>query len=152
MIRFRRRAALPLTGLLGVAVLLAPPAAAGPDEQFAQGIAALRATGPCRALHHDPVAQRVAEISNRSTDDYLNHNARFVPVTDPLAVLNDLGSPARKAVQLQGFGRDDTTAIKGALLQGHAAILDCSYSTLGTSVIHNPADGHSLAVAVLASE
>lgn len=144
----------PLTGLLAtgmvIGMLCAAPAAAEPDAQLEQGIASLRAAGSCGALTADPIVQKVAEISNQSTEDYLNHTARFVPVADPLPVLQDFGSAAGKAVQLQGYGRTDADAIKGALLQGHAAIPDCSYTMFGTSVIRNPAAGYVSAVAVLA--
>jgi len=128
----------------------APPAAAEPADQLRQGVASLRATGSCGVFRLDPLAQQAAEISNRSTEDYINHNARFVPVADPLVVLKELGSDAGKAIQLQGYGRADADAIKGALLQGHAVIRDCSYDTLGTSVIRNRDRGYTLVVAVLA--
>jgi hypothetical protein len=131
-------------------MLCAPPATAEPATQLEQGIASLRTTGLCGALRHDPLVQQVAEISNRSTEDYVNHDARFVPVADPLVVLKDLGSDAGKAIQLQGYGSSDADAIKGALLQGHRLIRDCSYDTFGTSVIRNPDTGYALVVAVLA--
>ncbi len=138
------------TASLWAALFCAPSATAEPADQLEQGVASLRAIGSCGALRLDPLAQQVAEISNRSTEDYINHNARFVPVADPMAVLRDLGSHAGKAIQLQGYGRSDADAIKGALLEGHAIIRDCSYDTFGTSVIRNRDSGYTLVVAVLA--
>ncbi|MBU9762564.1 hypothetical protein FR943_01685 [Mycobacterium sp. TNTM28] len=145
-----RRTLAGLSSICAVGMLCAPMAGAEPDEGFDHGIASVRAAGSCAALIRDPLAQKVAEISNRSTEDYLNHTARHVPVADPLAVLKDFGSDAGKAVQLQGYGRTDAAAIKGALLQGHTALPDCSYTTFGSSLIRNPERGQVLAVAVLA--
>lgn len=138
------------TVLCSAALLCAAPATAEPAPELERGIAALRDTGSCGALRHDPIAEQVAEISNRSTEEYHNHDARFVPVADPLFVLRDLGGTAGKAIQLQGYGSTDVDAIKGVLLQGHISIPDCSYDTLGTSVIRNPDRGYTLVVAVLA--
>jgi len=139
-----------LTACIGAALLCAPPLGAEPADQLEQGIASLRASGPCGALRHDPLVERVAEISNRSTEDYLSHRARYVPVADPLFVLKDFGSDAGTAIQLQGYGSNVADAIKGALLQGHTAIANCSYDTFGTSLIRNPELGYTLVVAVLA--
>lgn len=132
---------------------VAPAHAETPGEtgEFDAAIASMRAAGACPALLHDPNVQRAAEISNRSTADYLNHTAQYVPVSDPLAVLKDLGSDATKAVQLQGSGHADGAAIKGALLQGHSAISDCTYTHFGTSVLTNPDRDHTIVVAVLAA-
>ncbi|MGE2690113.1 hypothetical protein [Mycolicibacterium pulveris] len=135
---------------IGAAALVwAPAADAEPATQLERGIASLRA-GSCPALRPDPVVQRAAELSNQSSEDYYNHGAQHVPVTDPLLVLTDLGSAAGKAVQLHGYGDTDADAIKGALLQGHTAIVDCSYMTFGSSVIRNMERGYTLVVAVLA--
>lgn len=140
-------------GLLAAVTCYAAPAGAQPADttgNLDEAIAAVRAASACAALHQDPVAQRAAEISNRSTEDYLNHAAQYVPVSDPLAVLTDLGSDTTRAVQLQGYGRSDADAIKGAVLQGNSAIPDCGYTRLGTSVLHNPQRGYTIVVAVLA--
>ncbi|CAJ1579450.1 hypothetical protein [[Mycobacterium] wendilense] len=135
--------------LLCSGLLCAAPALAEDNTRFDAGIAAVRAAGPCPALAHDPLAQRAAELSNRSTADYLGHTADHVPVTDPLFVLHDLGSDAERAIQLQGQGSTAGDAIKGALLQGHSAIPDCAYNRFGTSVLHTDA-GRTVVVAVLA--
>jgi hypothetical protein len=109
----------------GVTLLCAPPVGAVPAGELEHGMAAVRAGGPCGALRHDPLVEQAAEISNRSTEDYLNHDGEYVPVADPLTVLKDLGSDAGTATQLQGHGDTDADAIKGALLQGHSSLADC---------------------------
>ena len=148
----RRRAvtaALLPTALLTAALLTAGPAGAEPGAAaFDAAIAATRAAAGCPALVADPLAQRAAELSNRSTADYLDHRAEYVPVDDPLAVLHDLGSDAAAAVQLQGAADTAADAIEVALLQGYATLPDCGYQRLGTSVIEHPG-GQTLVVAVL---
>lgn len=139
-----------LVGCVGAALLCAPPAGAERADDLERGVAAVRAGGQCGALRHDPLVERAAEISNRSTVDYLSHGAEYVPVADPLIVLKDLGSDAATAIQLQGHGRTDAEAIKGALLQGYSKLGDCSYETIGSSVIRDPDTGRTLVVAVLA--
>ncbi|HSA40098.1 hypothetical protein [Mycolicibacterium fallax] len=135
--------------LLAAALLTAGPAGAEPGAAaFDAAIAATRAAAGCPALVADPLAQRAAELSNRSTADYLDHRAEYVPVDDPLAVLHDLGSDAAAAVQLQGAADTAADAIEVALLQGYATLPDCGYQRLGTSVIEHPG-GQTLVVAVL---
>ena len=145
----RHRHVTVATAFLGVALLHASPAISEPADQLEQAIVSLRATGSCGPLRNDPVVQRAAEISNRSTQDYLNHAARFVPVSDPLVVLEELGSGAGQAIQIRGHGASDAEAIHGALLQGRAVIPDCSYDTFGTDVIRDPDNGLALVVAIL---
>lgn len=138
-----------VAAMTAAGLVLAAPAGAD-DGDFDRQMTAARSGGSCGALQHDPLVARVALIANRSTADYLNHNAEYVPVVDPLVVLNDFGSTAGRAVALQGHGPDDATAIRAALLQGYTAIPDCSYTTFGTSVIRDPGSGKSMVVAVLA--
>lgn len=145
-----RRLGAALVAVVGAGTLWAAPATAEAQAKFDAGIAAVRAASTCPALAHDPLVQRAAELSNRSTEDYLNHTAEHVPVADPLFVLHDLGSDAQRAVQLQGQGPTLADALKGALLQGNSTIPDCSYTRFGTSVIEHAASGHTLVVAVLA--
>lgn len=132
----------------GSALLMAGAAPAAADTDFDAQLAAAR--GSCAPLQHDPLVARVAQISNQSTLDYLNHSAQHVPVADPLLVLRDLGGAAGRGVQLQGYASDGPSAIRGALLQGHAALPDCGYTTFGTSMIHDTEGNRVLVVAVLA--
>ncbi|MCV7323032.1 hypothetical protein H7K01_00090 [Mycobacterium intracellulare subsp. chimaera] len=101
-------------------------------------------------MQYNAVAEHVAEIINRSTDDYLNQVATRVPITDPLEGLKDLGYEGTKAYLLQGANESDANAIKGALLQGYAAIPDCSYTDFGVSLRRNERTGYILASVVLA--
>lgn len=122
----------------------------GPDAQFTAAIAAVRAGTSCGPLRPDPTVARVAALSNQSTRDYLEHTARHVPLNDPLAVLRELGGDAGTAIQLQGFGPDTATAVKGALLQGNTSIGVCSFDRVGTSVLRTADGDRVLVVAVLA--
>ncbi len=144
-----------LTALAAVLAGAAPAGAdpgpdGGPDAQFTAAIAAVRDGTPCPPLRPDPTVARVAALSNQSTRDYLAHTARHTPVDDPLAVLRDLGGDAGTAIQLQGFGPDAATAIKGALLQGNTSIADCSFDRVGASVLPTVDGERMLVVAVLA--
>lgn len=139
--------AVPVAALLLAGTAVADDDAA--DTELDAAIAEVRA-GACAPLQPDPIARRAAEISNRSTLDYLHHTASHVPVDDPVPVLHDLGSRADAAIQLQGYGPDLATAIGGALLQGHSTIRDCAYRVVGTNVIHDADRGAVLVVAVLA--
>lgn len=127
-----------------------PASDGGTDAQFAAAIAAVRDGTSCGPLRRDPTVERVATLSNQSTRDYLEHTARHVPVDDPLAVLRELGGDAGTAIQLQGFGPDTATAIKGALLQGNTSIGVCSFDRIGTSVLRTADGERVLVVAVLA--
>ncbi|HTM84874.1 MAG TPA: hypothetical protein VL179_08235, partial [Mycobacterium sp.] len=82
---------LMLVGLLGAGLLGTPTAGAEPDDRLDHAVAGLRAAAVCGPLRPDPIVGRAAEIIGRSTEDYINHTARHVPVGDPLAVLADLG-------------------------------------------------------------
>jgi len=135
---------------VGTGMLLAPPAAADPDPNLQNAVASARGSA-CGPLTYDPVAEHAAEIVNRSTDEYISHTARNVPVDDVMPILKDLGSSAGKAVRLQGAGHNhnDVDAIKGVLLEGYKAIPDCAYTDFGVSLQHNVDTGDSIAVAIL---
>ncbi len=135
---------------VGICMLLAPPAAADPDQNLQDAVASARGTA-CGPLTYDPVAEHAADIVNRATDEYMSHTARNVPIDDAMPILKDLGSGAGKAVRLQGAGHNynDGDAIKGVLLEGYKAIPDCSYTDFGVSLRHNVDTGDSIAVAIL---
>lgn len=132
-------------------MLLASPAAADPDQNLQDAVASVRGSA-CGPLTYDPVVEHAAEIVNRSTDEYISHTARNVPVDEVMPILKDLGSGAGKAVRLQGVGhnQNDGDAIKGVLLEGYKAIPDCAYTDFGVSLRHNVDTGDSIAVAILA--
>jgi hypothetical protein len=143
-----------VSGLLVTSILvgnlgLAPSAVADSAGNFRAGLISLRAAS-CAPLRSDPVVEEASEIVNRSTSKYLDHTARTVPVPNPLPVMKELGYGGKNAKMLQGAGRTDAEAIKGALLEGYAAIPDCAYTDYGLSVLHNETTGLFLTVLVLA--
>ncbi len=142
--------ALIVVTALSAGVSLAPSAVADPTTNFRDAVASARDETSCGHLQYNAVAEHVAEIINRSTDDYLNQVATRVPITDPLEGLKDLGYEGTKAYLLQGANESDANAIKGALLQGYAAIPDCSYTDFGVSLRRNERTGYILASVVLA--
>lgn len=136
-------------GMVIPTLLCAPGACAEPDGAIERVVAAMRGSAPCRPLKYDPIVEHGAEIANRSTIDFVQHAARNVPVADPLPVLKDLGSKAQKAYMLQGFGQSDADAIKGAVLQGYAAIPDCAYTAFGASLMTDDQTGRRFALVIL---
>jgi hypothetical protein len=142
--------ALVIVTVLSTGLSLAPSALADPLANFRNAVASARGGTSCGPLRYNPVVQQAAEVINRSTDDYLNHAATRVPILDPLEGLKDLGYGGTKAYLLQGADRSDALAIKGALLEGYAAIPDCSYTDFGVSMRRNETTGYNLASSVLA--
>jgi hypothetical protein len=130
--------------------LLAPQAFADSAADLIDAVAAARSGTSCKPLSDNPVVGQVAAIINKSTDDYLEHVATQVPLADPLPGLKDLGYPGDKAVVLQGARPIEADAIKGTLLEGFAAIPDCSYTDFGVDVRRNESTGYSLVSVVLA--
>jgi hypothetical protein len=142
-------AAAVLTVLSG-GISLASSAHANPSENFKNAVASARAGTSCGPLRYNPVVEQVAEISNRSTDNYLDHNAANIPVTDPLPGLTDLGYGGSKGVLLSGAARSEADAIRGALIEGFDKLPDCSYRDFGVSMLQNQGNGYYLASLVLA--
>jgi hypothetical protein len=101
-------------------------------------------------LNYNPVVEKAAAIINQSTDDYIDHLSTYQPITDPMPGLKDLGYGGNKAALLQGALSNEADAIKGALIQGHAAIPDCSYTDLGIDVRRNEDTDNLLVVYLLA--
>lgn len=136
--------------VVSASVALAPPTLADQVATFKDAVASLRSGTSCPPLHYNPIVEQAADIINRSTDAYLNHTATHVPIADPLPGLKDLGYRGNKATLLQGAHKNPSDAIKGAILQGHAAIPDCSYTDYGVSMFRNDKSGYNLTSAVLA--
>jgi hypothetical protein len=128
----------------------APVALADSTTDLRQAVSSGREGLPCSPLEYNPVAEQVADIINRSTDSYLNQTATRVPILDPLEGLKELGHPSAKAYLLQGANKTESLAIKGALLEGYAAIPDCSYTEFGVSMRQNTQTGFFIAAVVLA--
>ena len=142
--------ALTVAVVLTTGVWLGPWARADEATNLRDAVTSGRSGTPCDALRYNDVVDHVAQVINKSTDDYLNHNATRVPVADPLEGLKEFGYGGTKAYLLQGAHESEAKAIKGALLQGYAAIPDCSYTDFGVSIVRNSATGNTLAVVVLA--
>ncbi|WP_238159363.1 hypothetical protein [Mycobacterium sp. MFM001] len=139
--------------VLSAITSLAPSALADPAANFKDAVASARGETSCKPLQYNAVVEQAAEVINRSTDAYLNHVATRVPIDDPREVLEglkDLGYRATKAILLRGASRSEALAIKGALLEGYAAIPDCSYTDFGLNVRRNEANGYILTSLVLA--
>ena len=146
------RTAWALTALtaFSTGVFLAPCAVADAATNLRDAVASARSGASCGPLQYNDVVGHVADIINKSTDDYLDQTATRVPISDPLQGLKDLGYGGSKAYLLQGANESDAIAIKAALLEGDDAIPDCSYTNFGVSMRRNDATGYALAVVVLA--
>lgn len=131
-------------------IVLTPSALADSVANLKDAVASARGGTSCGPLSDNPVVEQAARIINQSTDDYVEHTARHVPITDPLPGLKDLGYGGDKAVLLQGARPNEADAIKGMLLEGYAAIPDCSYTDFGVDVRRNETTGYSLISVVLA--
>lgn len=130
-------------------VLWAPPAGADPAPAPKDAVDQVRGSARCGPLRYDPVVEHTADIVNRSTDVYVSHTAKQVPVSDPLPIFKDLGGTGGKAISLLSATGNDADTIEGVLLAGYAAIPDCSYTSFGASMLWNADAGKSLAAVVL---
>jgi hypothetical protein len=140
-----------LVPAIGVGILLAPPATAGPVTAVRQAVADVRGAASCAPLNYSTMVEHAADIVNRSTYTFLDHSAQNVPADEPhpIAIVTDLGIKANKASSLQGAAHNQSDAIKGVLLEGRNAIPDCSYTDFGVSLLHEPESDFTLAVVVL---
>ncbi len=142
-------AALTAVGLGAVGLVAAAPALADPTGQLRAAVAATRATS-CDPLRSDPVVEQAAAEINRTIGLWLDKSSRAEPESDAMPLLKDLGYPGTKSKILWGAGKNEADAIKGAILQGFAAIPDCGYTDFGASVTQgNNAAGWVLAAVVL---
>ncbi|MCV7298623.1 hypothetical protein H7J93_03105 [Mycobacterium barrassiae] len=137
------------SAILTVTVLIAPAAPADPAPSLQEAVAQVRGSATCGQLEYDPAVEQAAEIVNQSTDVYLNHTARHVPVADPLPIVHDLGVAGGKAISLYGAAGNTGDSIKSVLLQGYQAIPDCAYTKFGASMLWNESTGKNLATVVL---
>jgi hypothetical protein len=149
----RRRSISPMAMcalLVSGGIVLAPSAFADSVTGAQDAMATARAGTSCPPLNYNPVVEKAAAIINKSTDDYIDHISTYQPITDPMPGLKDLGYGGNKAALLQGALSNEADAIKGALLEGHAAIPDCSYTDLGIDVRRNEDTDNLLVVYLLA--
>lgn len=134
--------------IVGASVSLAPTAAANSTQSLRAAVIAARPA--CAPLRSDPLVEQAAEIVNRSTDKWVEHTGRAVPVPEPLPILRDLGYGGDRAVQIEGAGDTDAQAIAGLLIIGSDILPDCSYSDYGASVLQNQRTGRYLTTVVMA--
>lgn len=132
-----------------ISIVAAPSAVADTSANLRDAVAAVHGRS-CGPLRPDPMVDQAAEKINETTDKYIDHAARFVPETDALPILKDLGYGGTKAAILSGASSVDADAIKGILLQGWAKIPDCSYTDFGVSTLYNETKGLTLLTVVLA--
>jgi hypothetical protein len=139
----------PVTVICVAAAVLAPPAVADAADALRQAVEAARGGTSCQPLQPDPLAQQASAFVLQSTDAYLNHTARAVPIEDGLPVLKDLGSSATKVKVLQGAGQTEFDAIKFIFISGYNVIPDCGYTGYGASFAQNESDDYYLTAVVL---
>lgn len=128
-----------------------PPARADVGADLRDAVTQARGAASCGPLQPDPVADHVAAIINKSYSDWLDHASTNPPIADPLPGLKELGYRGTKGKFLGGVSKkNEADAIKGVLVEGYAAIPDCSYTDYGVNMSRNDASGYSLAAVVLA--
>lgn len=138
------------TFVLCAGVLMAPAAQADPAPAIQDAVASLRAASSCLPLHYDPVVEQAAATITQVNAGYVNHTGTTEPVADALPGLKDLGYGGKKATMLQGAAPDHGDSIKAMLLEGYAALRDCSYTDFGADVRSDDATGITYSVVVLA--
>lgn len=158
--RAPRRWSAPVVVSVTILCMAHAPAATA-DSDLAPGLrtalAAARQSTSCPALRSDPIVERVAEIANRSTDDYVDNAATEQPIDDPKPGLKTLGYGGTQAALLRAAAPFEADAIKYTLLEGLVrmdktpfAISNCGYTDYGASVLYNESRGYYLTAIVLA--
>jgi hypothetical protein len=136
--------------LLALATLGAAPASADQQSSLGQAVVAARSASACAPLQPEPLVERVAQMANRSTGDYIAHRSAAVPFTNPLPVLSTIGYSGSKGLLLSGYGATEAAALHALMLQWQGLKPDCSYTQFGASTWHDDA-GYDLASVVLAT-
>ncbi|WP_319449705.1 MULTISPECIES: hypothetical protein [unclassified Mycobacterium] len=135
-----------------LATWVAPTAAADATTALKSEVDSARAAAGCPPLQSDPILDGVAQRANSETDSNILHTARFIPFEDPMPVLRDLGYNTSKAKMLVGYGDVEAKANRGVVVEGYAAIPDCSYTKYGVNALSDGDgdQGYVLAAVVLA--
>ncbi len=136
--------------LIAANVSAPPPATADSTDSLRAALMAARGAS-CKPLRANPIVQQAADNVNDSTDKWLNHASRAVPVPDATPLLQDLGYPGTKSAILLGAGKTSADSIKALLLQGYLKIPDCSYVDYGASSLHNASKDMIVTAVVLAA-
>lgn len=131
-------------------LVTAPVANASPSPTVAAAVQAARGQSTCGPLRTDSLTQQVADMSIQETSDYKSHRNAAVPFTDPMPALRTVGFGGSKSILLSGYGADEASALHGVLLEGHLALVNCSYSLYGASAARDD-EGASLVSVVLAA-
>lgn len=151
-----RARALVVAAVLAGQIVLAAPAFADSAAGFREAVAVARGATSCGAFRADPIVEQVAEVINRSTESYIDHEAAQVPIDDPMPGLHALGYSGKRAAVLRGAGKTEAEAIRGAIVEGYAvihgkaALSDCGYKDFGVDIRFNPTKGYYLSSSVLA--
>ncbi|QVI27217.1 hypothetical protein MN2019_23855 [Mycolicibacterium neoaurum] len=124
-------------------------AAAEPADALSGALLAARTDAPCAQLAIDSHAMTAAEVIGRSNDNYIRFEARDVPIADPLPLLRELGFGGAKSYVLQGSYPTLEGAVRGAVLQGFAAIPDCGFTAFGASTLFNTIRSEYITTVVL---
>lgn len=135
-------------------VLLASSAFADPSAGLRNAVASARSPS-CAPMRYNPIVERVAEISNRTSDNWLDLAGRNYYVADPKPGLKDLGYGGDKnnikGQLLSGADKIEAEAIHGALLEYlYDKSDDCTFTDFGVSMLRNERTGYYLASIVLA--
>ncbi|ORA11299.1 hypothetical protein BST14_18965 [Mycobacterium arosiense ATCC BAA-1401 = DSM 45069] len=135
-------------------VPLAPSAHAAPSASLRNAVASARATS-CAPMQYNPIVEQVAEVSNRTSDNWLNKVGTHYPVTDPKSGLKDLGYGNDlnniKGQLLNGAANTEDGAIHGVILEYvYDKFDDCSFTDFGVSMIHDEQAGFYLSSVVVA--
>lgn len=133
---------------VAVSVCSAPPGHADFAGDLRGAVAQARDV-KCAPLRPEQLADQTAAVVTRSTENYLDHTARAVPVEDPLPILKDLGLNVGRAKLLQGAGKTEADAIEAIVLSGYDVIPDCAYSEYGASALPNSNQGGYFLTAVV---
>lgn len=139
-----------LATILYVGASVAPHALADPTSDLKGAVTQLRNTTSCGPMRYDAIAEQVAQVINRTTDEYISHTAKDIPPQDPLPGLKDLGYKGNKSKLLLGAAKDVADAIKGALIEGYNSLPDCTYTDYGADSRTNGSTGLILTAIVLA--
>jgi hypothetical protein len=136
--------------VLAAGIVLAPAVRADPAPDIQDAVASLRGGSSCPPLHYDPVVEQAAATIARVNAGYVNHTGTTEPVADAVPGLKDLGYGGNKATILQGSAPDHGDSVKAMLLEGYAALRDCSYTDFGVDVRSDDATGITYSALVLA--
>ncbi len=131
-------------------VSVTPLAVADPIDEVRAGVTQMRGGSSCGGFRSDPLVERTAYLVNQSVDRWIDHTIRFPPIDNPLPLLKDLGYRGSKAAMGLGASKNLGDAIKGMLLEGWAAIPDCSYTDYGVSILLNKTKNYFLTAVVVA--